>query len=243
MATKTFLDICQQVVSDSGATGPITSTVSQPGELGRIVGWVARAVTEIEGRWFNWNFLHEFQTITLIVGVRDYPPASNLNFWDNSTFSILDFEQRLDFIDWNRAKTIVTTPEDGDPHTLTILPSKAVRFYDTPTQILTINAQYWRKATALVNNLDEPSIPEQFRDVIVYKALQYYANFESADESKIAGMEQFAPRMEQLMSSELPAHQASGNINTGTDVVVQVPSDLGFYGDGDGFGSSFGGRF
>ena len=87
---------------------------------------------------------------------------------------------------------------------------------------------YWRKPTVLVANADEPAIPEQFRDIIVYKALQAYANYESADESKLAGTELYLPRLRQLESSELPGYQASGSINTGTDIQVISPVSEGY---------------
>lgn len=225
MATTTFLEICQQLASDAGISGEITSTVGQTGEFARVVNWVARATTEIEGLWFDWNFLHEFNTVTTIIGVSDYPAPPNLNLWDNEVFSIADFEQALRYIDWNEKKLDPTALVSGDPYMVTVLPSKALRFYDTPSSALSISTQFWRKPTVLVASSDEPSIPEQFRDIIVYKALQYYANYESADESKIAGIEQYEPRLQQLQSSELPGFQASGSRYTGTDIQIAVPYD------------------
>jgi hypothetical protein len=91
---------------------------------------------------------------------------------------------------------------------------------DTPTRVLTIAAQYFRTATELIENADTPAIPVQFRDIIVYKALQYYANYEGADETKLAGVEQYAPRLIQLESSELPSNRASGSVYTGTEIQV-----------------------
>ena len=225
MATKTFLDLCNQVKDDAGISGSITNTVGQEGELGRVVGWVARAVNEIEGTWFDWNFLHTFHDLELIIGVRDYPPPPDLNLWDKKTFVIKEQEQPLDFEEWAQRKLDPTAAQDGDPYMLTILPSKALRFYDMPTRVLTISTQYWSVATTLVNNADEPKIPVQFRDIIVYKALQYYANYESADETKIAGIEQYKPMWEQLQSSESPSFRASGSVMAGVDIQVVAPSD------------------
>ena len=60
--------------------------------------------------------------------------------------------------------------------------------------------------------------------------VQYYANFESADESKLAGLEQFAPRFVQLQSSEAPSFRASGSTMTGTDIQVVAMSDTQYDG-------------
>lgn len=225
MTAQTFLQLCQQTIDDAGISGTITNTVGQVGEFGRVVGWVARATTEIEGLYFDFNFLHVFMSINTIVGVRDYPAPSDLNLWDKKTFVITEDEQPIEYIDWTQKKLDPSLSIDGDPFLVTALPSKALRFYDTPIRVQAIATQYWIKPTELVDNADEPKIPTQFRDIIVYKALQYYANFESADETKIAGIEQYGPRLTQLLSSELPSFRASGSTITGTDIVVSVPRD------------------
>ncbi len=223
MQVRTFLEMCQQLMRDAGISGTITNTEGNAGERQRVVDWVARATTEIEGMWFNWNFLHSFYSLATIEGVSDYPPPPDLNMWDRETFSIVEREQQLGFIDWNEKRTDATDPVEGDPYMVTILPTQALRFYDTPTSILTIATQYYKTATVLIENADEPLIPLQFRDIVVYKALQYYANYESADESKLAGIEQIEPRLRQLQSRELPANQNSGSINTGTMIQVVAP--------------------
>lgn len=226
MAVKTFLELCQQLVEDAGISGSIVSTEGQSGEFKRVVGWIARATTEIEGLWSNWNFLHRFHTVPMIAGVRDYPPPPLLGMWDRSTFVNVAQESPIEYMDWNRKKLDPTAPVAGDPFMVTVLPAQTLRFYDTPTIVEDISAQYWEKPAILIASSDEPKIPEHFRDIIVYKALQYYANYESADEAKIAGVEQYAPRLRQLESSELPGHQNSGSINTGTDVQVVAPSSV-----------------
>ncbi len=225
MTASTFLELCQQTIDDAGISGTITNTVDQEGEFGRVVKWVERATTEIEGLWFDWDFLHVFLSLNTIAEVSDYPPPSDLNLWDIKTFAIPADEQRIEFIDWTRQKLDTTLPQDGDPYKVTILPSKALRFYDTPTNVKEITVQYWMQPKQLVDSEDEPNIPQQFRDIIVYKALQYYANFEASDETKIAGIEQYAPRLRQLESSDLPSFRNSGAVITGTDIVVSVPQD------------------
>lgn len=226
MATKTFLDLCTQLIEDAGISGTIASTVAQTGEFKRVVGWIRRATTEIEGMWFNWNFLHEFHSLNTIIGVRDYPPPSNLNMWDTSVLRLDEFEQNLIYRDWNVQKLDPSIPQNGDPYLFTILPAKTLRLYDTPMREQLMTGAYWRKATELVESLDEPSIPEQFRDVIVSKALTYYANYESADESKLSGIETLLPRLSQLRSSELPAHQNSESVNTGANIQIVAGSDF-----------------
>ena len=226
---KTFLQLGQQLVEDAGISGTLTSMVSQSGEFLRVVNWIKRAVTEIEGKWLNWDFLHEFHTFNTVVGVRDYPAPSNFNLWDTSTAKILAEAMPLPYMQWTRRKLDITEAVAGAPYEFTVLPDKSIRLYDTPTAIVTIDIEYWRIPTVLTANTDEPSIPEQFRDIIVSKALQFYANYESAEEVKVQAVEIFKERMLQLQSHSAPGQQAKDSITTGADIVVSTPNQFDDY--------------
>ncbi len=223
----TLLELCQQLVEDAGISGDFTSAEGQSGEFKSVVGWIKRATTEIEGKWFDWDFLHEFLTFDTVVATSDYPAPANHNFWDKDTCKLLTEEQSLEFEMWTRLKTSPVALVDGDPYMFTILPDKALRLYDTPDSVQTISIEYWRRPTILALNDDEPAIPSQFRDIIVSKALQYYANHESADEVKVQALEQYNVRIVQLESHSAPSRQARDSINTGAEITVQTES--GYY--------------
>lgn len=229
MAVTTFLDLCVQLVEDAGISGEITSVSAQQGEFKRVVDWVVRATTEIEGMWFNWDFLHVFHTFATIVDVQDYPPPPDHNFWDVATAKIPADESRINYEMWTRKKLNMSLPSSGDVYEFTVLPSKALRLYSTPSSIQTIAIEYYKRPKILVDNLDTPNIPVQFRDIIVAKALQYYANYESADEVKAQALENLSARLRQLESHSLPAHQASGSVNTGVEIQVVAEGSHGDY--------------
>jgi hypothetical protein len=84
----TLLDLCNGLIDEAGISGEMTSVVSQTGELRRVVNWVKRACTLVEGKWVNWNYLHEFHTFNTVASVRDYPPQVGHGFWDTSTIRI-----------------------------------------------------------------------------------------------------------------------------------------------------------
>lgn len=222
---KTYLNLCQRLIEEAGISGTLASVVNQTGEQKRVVEWIKRATTELEGKWFDWNFLHTFSTINLIVGVRDYPAPADHNSWDTATAVIPADSMPLVFEQWVRKKTDPTQAVAGDPYMFTVLPSQAVRFYDTPSTVAAVTIEYWKIPTILVNNTDEPAMPEQFRDIIVWKALQYYANYESADEVKAQALENFTDRLDQLESRELPGFQGSATKYTGTMIEVIAPTD------------------
>lgn len=227
MATTTNLELCQQLVLDAGITGIFTTVINQTDEFQRVVSWIDRAVQEIEGSWLNWNFLHNFGSFSTVISQSDYTPAqmnaTALSFADNRTFQVPADEIRLFFRPWTRQKLNPTALVAGDPYEFTILPSKSIRFYDTPISIQTIDFEWWQKPTLMTLDASEPAIPTQYRYIIVAKALMYYAEYESSDEADYSGTRRYTPLLEQLESSELPAHQGSGSINTGTDIEVSVP--------------------
>ena len=224
---KTYLNLCQRLIEEAGISGTIASVDNQTGEFKRVVEWVQRACFEIEGTWTNWNFLHTFSTIDAIVGVSDYPAPADHNVWDITTAIIKDQSQHVDFIQWIHQKLDPTELVSGDIYKFTVLPDQSVRVYDTPTTATTINIEYWKVATQLESNTDEPAIPLQYRDIIVWKALQYYAYYESADEVKTQAETSFGARWLQLESRELPGYQGSGAKygNVAIDVVAQ-PSEF-----------------
>jgi hypothetical protein len=228
--TTTFLDLGQKLVRDAGISGSLTSMVAQTGEFERVVNWIKDAVKEIEGLRFDWDFLHTFYSFNTTIGVRDYTPPSDHNLWDVNTAKIEAEAKDLPYILWTRKKRDVTEAINGDPYMFTVLPNKSIRLYDTPTSIVQIDIEYWKRYTTLTANTDEPAIPEQFRDIIVYKALQYYANYESADEVKVQALENYQALLAQLQAHSLPANQAKEALSTGMNIQVTVPyDDYGYY--------------
>lgn len=226
-----YLELCKQVVEDAGISGNFESTVDQTGEFQRVVNWVRRAVQAVEGKWFDWDFLYVdgvSNTTALVVDQQDYPAPSLLNIWDQNAFIREIDDSQLEYWMWTRVKNQTYWNEPGDPFAFTILPSKAIRFYGIPMQVENIQMPYWLKPTVLVNDNSRPLVPEQFHDVIVYKALQYYANYESAEEVKMQANEGYSEWMEQLESHSRPATQGSGNISTGQEIQV-IAEGSGFY--------------
>lgn len=228
----TFLDLCTGLMQEAGIAGDLVSVQNQTGEKKRVVGWIQRACSVVEGKYVDWNFLHEFYQFNTVAGVSDYPPPENHNFWDDKTFNDItsaNSKIRLDFILYTRQKEDVTTSLSGTIYKFSVLPSQAIRLYDTPDSVRTVSAEYFRAPTELVQNTDTPAIPKQYRDIIVYKALMYYAKFENADELLLQATTDYNDRLLQLEARELPASQAAQARSTGMD--IQVTTDDGFYAD------------
>lgn len=229
---QTLLDLCNGVIGEAGISGEITSVLDQQGEKKRVVNWVKRACTLVEGKWFNWNFLHEFYTFDTVTSIRDYPPPVGHGFWDTSTIRIIANETNLQYYRYENQKKVATAAVAGEPYAITVLPNQTLRFFDTPDAVYGMSIEYWKAPTVLLNNSDEPLIPLQFRDIIVYKALEFYAKYESADELLLQARDDFNMRLKQLEAREMPSSHASGALSTGMDIQVVAESN-GYNNDWD----------
>jgi len=232
MATDTYLELCTQFMLDAGISGTMSTVTSQTGEFKRVTQWINRACQEVEGKWFNANYLHNFGTFNTVAAQQDYTlsevGALTLNYWDHASVKVTADEYSLEYIDWNLIKDDPTAAVSGDPWRFTILPNKSIRLYDTPADIKAVGFQWWQAATDLSTDSDTPAIPAQWRYIIVARALIYYGNYESAEDAKAMGYEQYVPLLAQLEASELPGDQASSSINTGANIQIIAP---GMYGD------------
>ncbi len=218
-----YLELCQQLVEDAGISGTFETVVDQTGEFARVTRWVKRAVRSIESKWFDWDFLAvtgDTNLITLVPGVQIYPAPLLLNKWDEDAFVRVNGDQPLEFYPWTRIKQRRELNQPGDPYAFTILPNKNIKFFGIPQVAEDIEAPYFLKPRELLLDLDNPAIPEQFHELIVFKALDYYANYESAEEVKIQAQEGIQEWMEKLESHSGPGRQGSGNVNTGIDIQV-----------------------
>ena len=218
-----YLQLCQQLVEDAGIAGSFTTTAGTTGEFSRVTNWIKRAVTEIEGLWFDWDFLYvdgPTNPVSMVIGQNDYPPGSLVNMWDKDAFIRTAQNSVLEYWLWERVKNQPELVTNGDPYAFTILPNKSIRIYGTPTAVESIQMPYWLKPTVLTDDVDVPLIPEQFHDIVVYKALEYYANYESAEEVKLQAVEGYRARLRQLESFACPARQEHGNRNTGIDIQI-----------------------
>jgi hypothetical protein len=222
---QTLLELCNGVIREAGISGEITSVLSQQGEKKRVVEWVKRACTLVEGKWFNWNYLHEFHTFDTVASVRDYPAPVGHGFWDTSTIRIPANGTNLAYLRYDKKKLDPAAATLGEPYAITVLPNQTLRLFSTPDAVYGMSIEYWRSPTVLTNNSDEPSIPLQFRDIIVYKALEFYAKYESADEILLQARDDFNMRMKQLEAREMPGSFASGALSTGMDIQVVAASN------------------
>jgi hypothetical protein len=200
----TFLELVQEVVrySNTADSGPST-TVNQSGDFLKAIKYVQTAHAEIQGMFFDWDFLWGQSTITVIKGISSYSGVTGIGIWDVDRVFIDG--NKLDFVDY--ADYSATRRNPARPNEFTITPDNRILLIPEPDDDYSATYDYYRRPKILNGNDDEPLIPAQFRMAIVGRALMQYGNFDSAEDVKVQGSEMYQMFIEQLMRHQLSRRQ------------------------------------
>lgn len=147
---------------------------------------VNSAVRHINQEEFQWPWNHVEQTETLSTGVVRYSYPYDAKTIDFNSFRIkrddalrvqttklkvLDYEEYLDkYVD---SEYNSTTSVRGVPQYIVQSPSREILFVPSPDQDYEVVYEYYTSSFDLQKADDVPSIPEQYRHVIVDGAIYY----------------------------------------------------------------------
>lgn len=229
----TFLELVQALHSEVGAAGPGPSTVvNQVKENARLVNWIKRADLRVQNKWINWKFLRaEFTTNNATsAGVATLSAPAILKTWDLDTFKILypgDTEYSdIDVVEYEETKGEVLTTSQGAPSRVIIMPDNSLKFDPVPDGVYTVQADFYMKPVALVNNTDISAIPEEYHlSAVLGRAMIYYGNFENAPEIKLQGQELFSEGLAEMENHQLPNKNYS-RLRTGGGFEVIAGQDV-----------------
>ena len=184
-----FLEMCQRVREEAGVSGVgPTSVVGQQGQLQKIVGWVASAWIELQLKRSDWDFMWRTLSFDTTIGQDTYSSGMEgvkrirkVKIYDkllgSQTESILS-EVGYDEMDTHYKLGI---PKSGRPVTYSVRPDGSLMFDMVPDREYVVKISYYEKPQPITANLDEPSLPEEYRMLIVYMALRKFsAHYESA---------------------------------------------------------------
>ena len=196
-------------MTECGITGTMTTTIGQTGELARVVNWTDQAWNELQTEHDDWEFLRSSNLLgagmsfTTVSGTMSYPlgtgagtcgvPVASFGKWDRDTFrdystaSGTNNEIYLDNIpydSWRNSYMLgAMRAVRTRPVAVAIGPDMSVCLGPPPNSDYTITGDYFRAPTAMAADADAPTgLAAQFHMAIVYKAMEYYAGYESAPE-------------------------------------------------------------
>ena len=226
MAQSTYLELCNKLVQDAGITGgDLSSVTSQSGIRKKVVTWIRDADLQIQKLHRDWNFLYTEYTVATIASTKDYVKPSGMGMWDTASFCLnytsssptdlgtMDYREWRD--NYGKGTQTETTPSD-----VIIKPNKDLILYPTPDTVYTLTADYYALPTALAANTDNSAIPEQYEDVIIYKAKMMFAMHEEAQDLFKSAQYEYEKALDNLIANEAP-HMNAMNM-AGVDMTVRV---------------------
>lgn len=215
-----FLALVNRTRVECGVSGPTLSTLSNlTGESARIKDWVNEAWMDIQRAKEDWFFMRQSLQFNTVAQQRFYSAAdaglSSFSNWKRDSFRASSVganygdEQLLNYMDFQVYRNLYwyasmrTTYQR--PVVITIDPQKNLGFGAAPDQAYVIVGEYYTNPALMEEDTDVPGLlPDRFHMAIVYRAMIYYAGFESAPEVFSRGQMEFQRIMNRIDIDQLP---------------------------------------
>lgn len=191
-----YLQICQDVVRESGTISGDTTPSTTSGQSGRtlkVVNWVSKAWQEIQNLHDDWLWMRTEFTGTITQGAARYTAASfNLTRWsrwitDEHVVTIYDTsigvadEGEIRQITWEtwRARYGRGAQVQRRPVEYAISPQGEFCLGPFPDRGYMLRGEYQKSAQTLALDTDVPELPDaSLHSVIVWRALLSLAQFD-----------------------------------------------------------------
>lgn len=215
-----FLELVNRTRVECGVSGPTLTTLSNlTGESARIKDWVNEAWMDIQRAKEDWFFMRQPLQFNTVAQQRFYTPAqagvSSFSNWKRDSFrastvgSNYGDEQLLNYMDFLIYRNLYWYANMRNtyqrPVVVTIDPQKNLGFGAAPDQAYVIVGEYYTNPELMVDDTDTPGLlPDRFHMAIVYRAMIYYAGYESAPEVFSRGQSEFNRIMARIDIDQLP---------------------------------------
>lgn len=218
----TFLQLVQRTRQECGIAGDgPTTVIGQTKSMKRLVEWVSQSWTEIQEECPDFQFLRKDVSFSTVIGQQAYVAGSGLGInitdfgtWleesfriyltatgvsDETELNMTDYTAFRDYYLLGSQRTISARPSD-----ITIAPNRSLLLAPLPDAVYTVNGEYYRSPQELVYDTDVPLMPSRFHMLIVYRAMQKYGYFESANEQIAAGEKGYGMMFNRLVLDQSP---------------------------------------
>jgi len=210
MANKTWVQLAQALRREAGVQGDGPSAVTnQSGIYGNIVAWIDDAWLDLQSMHDNWKFMRGFGSITTLTGTRDYTMDPVPKRVEPHSVIAVDSDgltSNVTMLDWSlfqeRYRTHVLD-DDAYPVVCTVTPGGDMRFADYTLPDYTVNYEYAATPSRFSVSSSTPTLPAEFENVIVFKALIDYGLFYNAPESIQHGQIRYSEILASLKEDQL----------------------------------------
>jgi hypothetical protein len=195
--------------------------MAQVGELRRLVDWTAEAWFEIQSLHPNWNFKRHTTTFVTVLGQAEYATVEcnvdpgTFGRWVPDSFRCyetavgLSSEQHLTdmpYAAWRDTYQFGTIrTSTARPNVITQLPNNGLGLGFAPLAGYTILGDYFTAPIRMETDEEIPELPiAHSYMIIVYKAMTYYGEAESAMEVLSRGERGYSRLLTALQEDQLP---------------------------------------
>ena len=174
---------------------------------------VNNAIFHINQEEFEWPWNHTVNNSTLTAGSMRYAYPSNVKTINLNTFRIqrndslnvetvrlknITYEEFLDKYADSEYNT--DTSQRGVPQFIARTPSRELVLYPTPDKAYTLTYEYFTTPTPLDAATDVPTLPSQYRHVIVDGAMYYAYTFRGDTQNASLSLQKFEQGLKNLRS-------------------------------------------
>ena len=215
-----FLELVNRTRVECGVTGPALATVQNlTGEAARIASWVRSAWVDIQTSKEDWLFMRATVTFNTVTHQQFYTPTeagigSTFANWKRDSFRCSSVgqnyadEQLMNYMEYTTFRNLYMygnmRTTYARPVVVTIDGGKDLGFGSIPDQAYVIDGEYYVKPIELSADGDTPALPSNFHMLVVYRAMYYYAGYESAPEVYQRAEFEFQRLMQRLNIDQLP---------------------------------------
>lgn len=217
-----FLDLCRAVVREGaivpGALKPET-VKNQTGRMQLVVDWVNRSNREIQSERNDFSFRSREIDFSVPEGALrlapedTQPDVESLNEFTGVVRDDLT-KKPIPPMSWMEYRMLRVT----DPKTTTELPdfysvdpSGKIHFYPEASKSFVFRGEFRLQPQTMSENDDQPWIPAGYRDVILYKALMYFHNYDESYEQYQVAERYYTQWLEKLISATCPVSDWARN--------------------------------
>jgi len=214
-----LLQLVNQARVECGVSGPALSTAQNlSGESLRMAAWVKQAWIDIQTSKEDWLFMRNSFTFNTTAQVWEYSATdaglTDFGNWKRDSFrcSTVGFdhkdEQLMNYMEWTTYRNLYQYANMRQtyarPVVVSIMPNKDLAFGAIPNLAYVIDGEYYTQPVDLVADTDVPLIPARYHMMIVYRAMMYYAGYESAPEVLSRGDFEFRRQYSRMEIDQLP---------------------------------------
>ena len=225
-----YLALAQKLVEKCGISGvgPVT-TIGQVGELKRVTGWINEAWSAIQQVRADWEWMRASVSFSTVAGQATYSAsqcgAFDLAEWIMNTKDCT-FRSYLASVGVASEISLSYMPYEGwrntyqkgsmriaraRPMSITITPDQSIGLGMTPDSAdYVIVGDYFREPSAMTADADSPAMPARFHMLIVYQAMQYYAQYEGDEYMRQTSEREYSKMMGRMTIAQLPEMTLGG---------------------------------